>query len=309
MIEKYIVTQEEDKIRLDKYVIKKVPEWISRNFIQTSIKEGKILVNDQTKKSSYTLKNGDIVSIESPDKPEKQEIHAEKIDIDIIYEDSELIVINKPYGMLVHPAGNIYSGTLVNALLEKIDSEQEERPGIVHRLDKDTSGVIIIAKNPETEKSLSNQFKDRLTKKTYLALVKNKFNKPFGKIDLPIGRHPIQRHKMCVMLDGKESFTSYKLLRNFGKEAALLSINIKTGRTHQIRVHLSHINHPVLGDYIYGNKKGINSLLNIERQMLHASKIGFYHPKTEKWLEFFAPLKNDFKNCLIQLDKYSKGEI
>ncbi|KLO22685.1 pseudouridine synthase [Marinitoga sp. 1197] len=301
MEENFLVTNRENGWRLDKFVVEKVPDWISRNYVQKAIKQGQIIVNGELKKPAYKIKSGEIVSIEVPDKPPIIEVMPEKIPLNVIYEDKDIIVINKPPDMIVHPVFNKVSGTLVNALLYHCKDLQgiggEVRPGIVHRLDKNTSGVIIVAKNDLAQQSLSSQFKDRKTKKTYIALVKGILKQKYGEINAPIARHPQIRIKMAVVPGGKDSITIYKIIKEF-KDASLAWVNLKTGRTHQIRVHFKHIGHPLLGDEVYGSvdlKHGIN------RQMLHALKLGVFHPRTDKWMEFIAPIPHDFKEALKKL--------
>ncbi|KLO23905.1 MULTISPECIES: RluA family pseudouridine synthase [unclassified Marinitoga] len=301
MEENFLVTNRENGWRLDKFVVEKVPDWISRNYVQKAIKQGQIIVNGELKKPAYKIKSGEIVSIEVPDKPPIIEVIPEKIPLNVIYEDKDIIVINKPPDMIVHPVFNKVSGTLVNALLYHCKDLKgiggEVRPGIVHRLDKNTSGVIIVAKNDLAQQSLSSQFKDRKTKKTYIALVKGILKQKYGEINAPIARHPQIRIKMAVVPGGKESITIYKVIKEF-KDASLAWINLKTGRTHQIRVHFKHIGHPLLGDEVYGS---VDLKYGINRQMLHALKLGIFHPRTDKWMEFIAPIPHDFKEALKKL--------
>ena len=310
MKEEFTVTSREKGWRLDKFILEKVPDWISRTLIQKAIKDGKILVNSQKKKPSYKVKPGEIVTVEVPDKPEKVEVKPEKIDLNIIYEDRDIIVINKPSGMIVHPVGNKVSSTLVNALLYHCKDLQgiggELRPGIVHRLDKDTSGIMVIAKNDKAHINLSTQFKERKTKKIYLAIVKGIFKEKEGVIDFPITRHPHIRTKMMVATWGKSAITLYKVLKSFSNIASLLWIELKTGRTHQIRVHMKKINHPLFGDELYGKIEEIDKILGANRQMLHALYLGFYHPRTGKWMSFYAKVPEDFKNVLIRLKDFSE---
>jgi len=226
------------------------------------------------------------VDINVPE-PEKSKLEAENIPLDIIYEDKDILVINKPRGLTVHPGAGNRSGTLVNALLHHCRDLSGiggvERPGIVHRLDKDTSGILLVAKNDKAHQVLSAQFKDRTIQKTYLAIVKGNPKKDEGTIAEPIGRHPVNRKKMAVSHKGREAVTHYKVLKRF-KEYSLVELKPKTGRTHQLRVHLAHIGHSILGDPVYG--KG-------NAQLLHAYKIKFTHPRTEKELEFEAKLPDD----------------
>ncbi|KAF2956063.1 RluA family pseudouridine synthase [Marinitoga sp. 38H-ov] len=303
MEESFLVTNRENGWRLDKYVVEKVPDWISRTYVQKAIKQGQIIVNGDLKKPSYKLKNGEVVTIEVPDKPPSIEVLPEDIPLNIIYEDKDIIIVNKPPNMIVHPVFNKVTGTLVNALLYHCKDLQgiggELRPGIVHRLDKDTSGAIVIAKNDLAHQSLSKQFKDRKTKKTYIALVKGHLNKKTGEINQPLGRHPNIRIKMAVVPGGKESITQYKIIKEF-KSGSLAWINLKTGRTHQIRVHFKYIGHPLFGDEIYGTS---DIDLGINRQMLHALKLGLFHPRTNEWMEFVASIPDDFKKAIITLSK------
>ncbi|SHE86534.1 ribosomal large subunit pseudouridine synthase D [Marinitoga hydrogenitolerans DSM 16785] len=305
MEENFLVTSRENGWRLDKFVVEKVPDWISRNYVQKAIKHGQIIVNGNLKKPSYKVKNNDIVSIEVPDNPPKIEVLPEKIPLNIIYEDKDIIVVNKPPFMIVHPVFNKVTGTLVNALLYHCKDLQgiggEIRPGIVHRLDKNTSGAIVVAKNDLAHQSLSKQFKNRKTKKTYIALIKGTMKRKNGEINEPIGRHPQIRIKMAVVPDGKESVTLYKIIKEFGNKASLAWINLKTGRTHQIRVHFKYMGHPLLGDEVYGNPTE-DFKYGIRRQMLHALKLGLYHPRTNEWKEFVAPLPEDFKEAIINLN-------
>ncbi|MDN5341761.1 RluA family pseudouridine synthase [Oceanotoga sp. DSM 15011] len=309
MIEKILVDENEKDERLDKFCSKKVPDWISRNFIQNSIKNGSIKVNKKIKKPNYKIKTGDLIYIEVPEKPEKPEILPENINLNIIYEDDDIIVINKPYNMIVHPAGKIYNGTLVNALKGHIDDFEdigdELRTGIVHRLDKDTSGLIIVAKNNMARENLSKQFQERTIRKFYIALTKGPIQRPQGIINRPISRHPTQRHKMAIIEGGKESITKYKIIKKFNNNLNLVWINLKTGRTHQIRVHFKYLKSPLLGDSTYSKIGKFENELCINRQMLHAVKMNLFHPRTNEWMEFIAPIPDDFKNAIKNIyNKY-----
>lgn len=260
------------------------------------------------KKASYKIKDGDVVEIEIP-KPRDYEILPEKMELSILYEDTDIIVVNKPPGMIVHPLPNKSSGTLVNALLAHCDDLQGiggvMRPGIVHRLDKDTSGVIIVAKNDLAHKSLSKQFKDRVVTKTYIAIVNGRIEKKRGKIDLPIARHPQIRVKMAVVKDGKPSLSEYRVLKYFDNLATLVLVFPKTGRTHQIRVHFKSIGHPLLGDEVYGHGKR-DSIFGVERQMLHALSLAFFHPRSGEFMKVNAPLPEDFKLTLKNFSEIVK---
>ncbi len=299
----FSVTERESGWRLDRFLKDKLPSWISRSMIQRAIRDGRVLVDGSIRKPSYKVKVGEKIEVDVPQPKKIERIEPEPIPIRILYEDDHIVVIDKPAGMMVHPIPSKMSGTLVNALLYHVEFsgiKGELRPGIVHRLDKDTSGVIVVAKNDRAHQDLSKQFKDRVTKKLYLAIVSGNVEKDEFTIDAPIGRHPVIRVKMAVREDGKEALTEFKVLRRFGKLATLVLARPKTGRTHQIRVHLKHIGHPILGDEVYGNPVK-DRIYGVERQMLHALKIGLFHPKTGEWMEFVAPLHEDFKKVLRNL--------
>ncbi|MBB6062200.1 23S rRNA pseudouridine1911/1915/1917 synthase [Thermosipho japonicus] len=238
--------------------------------------------------------------MEFPEKPKEVEILPENIPLDILYEDKDIVVVNKSAGMITHPTPSFISGTLVNALMYHCKDFQgisgELRPGIVHRLDKDTSGVIVVAKNDKAHQSLSKQFKDRVTEKVYAAIVKGIVKKDYGTIEVPIGRNPVVRTKMAAVDWGKNALTYFKVLRRF-KDATLVFAYPKTGRTHQIRIHMKYIGHPLLGDELYGSGKK-DEVYGATRQMLHALKLSFYHPTTEEKMTFVAPLPKDFKRVL-----------
>lgn len=286
--------------RLDLYLLQKIPSKISRNFVQKAIKEGKITVNGKPQKPSYLVKVKDVIFVPDAEPVMTPSIEPEPIDLEILYEDHDLIVINKPAGMIVHPIPSHMSGTVVNALLYHCEDLQgiggELRPGIVHRLDKDTSGVMVVAKNDLAHRILSQQFKDRKISKLYLALVRGRVDTQQGEIKVSLARHPILRTKMSVNDAGRVAITSYRVLKHFGDKASLVAVYPKTGRTHQIRVHMKYIGHPILGDKLYGNSYGAS------RQMLHAAKLGFYHPRTDEWLTFVAPIPDDFKSLIVELN-------
>lgn len=267
-------------IRLDAFVASKFND-ISRTKLQNLIKEKQIFVNGKNEKAKYLLEIGDEIEVNLPE--EKQiEIKPEKIDLEIMYEDDFLLIVNKPINMVVHPAASSESGTLVNALLsytDKLSTVNEERPGIVHRLDKDTTGLIIIAKDNETHLKLVDMFSKREINKKYLAICNGTFKNKNGIIDKPIGRHPVDRKKMAVTdKNSKEAITEYNVVFENDK-FSLLDIILHTGRTHQIRVHLSSLNHPILGDKTYGVK---NEKIKVDSQMLHAYNLNFIHPINEK---------------------------
>jgi len=280
---------------------------LSRNFIQQLIEGEKITVNAKAVKSSYSLKKGDEVRVVVPPPPLPLTVSAESIPLDIIWEDSNLLVVNKPAGMVVHPASFKQKGTLVNALLHHTHSLSKLsgplRQGIVHRLDKDTSGTLVVAKNDLTHIALTVQFKKREVKKVYLALVRGKPSQKEGLIDLRIGRSPKCGKKMAR--EGKlarEALTRYQTLQEWGGWS-LIQLRLLTGRTHQIRVHLQSINCFLLGDRLYGGKKGREFPLSLRRAMLHSKLLGFFHPNTGKWMEFEAPIPPDMKAIIKFLEK------
>ena len=295
---KYIV--EESGKRLDAYITS-IDSEITRTAAQRLIEQGNILVNGEKKKTAYKVSNGDIITIEK-EEPKEIELKAQNIPIDIIYEDDDIIVVNKPKGMVVHPANGNPDGTLVNAIMAICKDSLsgiggEIRPGIVHRLDKDTTGVLVIAKNNYAHQNIAKQIQDRTTKKIYIALVKGKINEDNGVIELPIGRDPTDRKKMAVVKGGKPALTKFKVLRRY-EGYTLLEIELKTGRTHQIRVHMSHIGHPVVGDSVYSNGK---NPFGVTSQMLHAHVLGFVHPTKGEYMEFIAPLPEEFDEILKKL--------
>lgn len=294
-IEKLVV--DEENIRLDSYIAKKYNK-LSRTMIQKLIEEGNILVNENKKKLSYKVILNDEITINVPE-AEETDIKPENIPLDIIYEDDDIIVINKPKGLVVHPANGNPDGTLVNAIMaickESLSGIGGKiRPGIVHRLDKDTSGILIVAKNDKAHINLSNQIKNREMKKIYIALVRGVVNENEATIDMPIGRSTKDRKKMAVRKDGKEAITHFKVLKRFPKYT-LLEVKIDTGRTHQIRVHMAEIGHPVVGDVVYSNGKNDFGVVG---QMLHAKSLDFKHPITGKQMHLEAELPKYFKDIL-----------
>lgn len=294
-IEKLVV--DEENIRLDSYIAKKYNK-LSRTMIQKLIEEGNILVNENKKKLSYKVILNDEITINVPE-AEETDIKPENIPLDIIYEDDDIIVINKPKGLVVHPANGNPDGTLVNAIMaickESLSGIGGKiRPGIVHRLDKDTSGILIVAKNDKAHINLSNQIKNREMKKIYIALVRGVVNENEATIDMPIGRSTKDRKKMAVRKDGKEAITHFKVLKRFPKYT-LLEVKIDTGRTHQIRVHMAEIGHPVVGDVVYSNGKNDFGVVG---QMLHAKSLDFKHPITGKQMHLEAELPKYFKDII-----------
>ena len=290
-----------ENMRLDAYIAKKRSD-ISRTMVQKLIEEGNILVNGNSKKISYKVQNGDEIEINIPEAKEV-DIKPENIEIEVIYNDDDIIVVNKPKGLVVHPANGNPNGTLVNAIMAICKDSLsgiggELRPGIVHRLDKDTSGLLIIAKNDLAHINMSKQIKDRKVKKIYIALVKGIIGEDEATINMPIGRSTRDRKKMAVTKDGKEAVTHFKVLKRY-KNYTLLEIKIDTGRTHQIRVHMAEIGHPVVGDMVYSNGK---NEFGVEGQMLHAKSLDFKHPITGKQMHLEAEIPKYFKNILDRLD-------
>ncbi len=289
-------------VRLDK-AIAELDSDISRMMIQKLIEDNKVLVNGKKEKPSYKVKINDKIKIEL-DPPKETTLKAEDIPLNIIYEDSDIIIVNKEKGMVVHPGNGNPDGTLANAIMAKCKDSLsgiggEIRPGIVHRIDKDTSGIIIIAKNDKAHINISEQIKEHKTKKTYLALVRGNVKENEATIDMPIARSKKDRKKMAVDKDGKKAVTHFKVLKRYN-DCTLLEVIIETGRTHQIRVHLAEIGYPIIGDYTYSNGK---NRFNVEGQMLHAYKIKFKHPTTDKEVEYTAELPKYFKDILEKLDK------
>ncbi len=294
-----IVVDEADA-RLDAYIAK-VKSDISRTMIQKLIEEGNILVNGKSKKISYKVQIGDEIELNIPEAKEI-ELKAENIPVEVIYEDNDIIVVNKPKGMVVHPANGNPDGTLVNAIMAMCKDSLsgiggEIRPGIVHRLDKDTSGLLIVAKNDKAHINMSEQIKNREVKKIYIALVRGVVSENEATINMPIGRSTKDRKKMAVRKDGKEAVTHFKVLKRYNKYT-LLEVKIDTGRTHQIRVHMAEIGHPVVGDMVYSNGK---NEFGVEGQMLHAKSLDFKHPITGKQMHLEAELPEYFEKVLGQL--------
>jgi 23S rRNA pseudouridine1911/1915/1917 synthase len=287
--------------RLDVFISTKFEDK-SRSYIQGIIEGETVTVNGKCRKSNYKMKLGDTITLLIPE-PIELNVKAEEIPLDVIYEDSDVIVINKPQDMVVHPAPGNYSGTLVNALLHHCKDLSGingiVRPGIVHRIDKDTSGVLVVAKNDNAHNCLAMQLKDHSMTRSYLALVEGIIKSDEGTIDEPIGRHPIDRIKMGIVKNGKKAVTHFKVIERF-EGYTLVECNLETGRTHQIRVHMAKIGHPLVGDLIYGYKK---QRFNLKGQALHAKKLGFIHPSTNEYMEFVSPLPDYFENLMVKLKK------
>ena len=303
---KEIIVKEEEKIRLDAYISNKMPD-LSRMAVKRLLEEDKIKVNGEKAKASNKISKGDKIEIQI-DEPKDIKIEAQDIPIDIVYEDEDIIVVNKPKGLVVHPANGNPDGTLVNAIMaickESLSGIGGElRPGIVHRLDKDTSGLLIVAKNDKAHINMSEMIKNREVKKTYIALVRGNIPEDSATINMPIGRSTKDRKKMAVKKDGKEAITHFKVIGRYTTNKGsytLLEIKIDTGRTHQIRVHLAEIGYPVIGDEVYSNGK---NEFGVHGQCLHAKKLEFKHPITGKDMTLEAPLPEYFENIVSELTK------
>lgn len=301
-MKEYKITKNEAGIRIDK-LIGELEKEISRTAIQRMIEEGSILVNEKQVKTSYKVSEEDIITI-NEGKPQEADLLPQDIPLDIVYEDEDILIINKEKGMVVHPGNGNPDGTLVNAVMAKCKGSLSGiggkiRPGVVHRIDKDTSGLVIIAKNDKAHINISEQIKNREVKKVYVALVRGVISENEAVINMPIGRSTKDRKKMAVSRNGKEAITEFEVLKRY-KDFTYIKLNIKTGRTHQIRVHMSEIGHPVVGDEVYSNGK---NPFNVKGQMLHAKELEFVHPTTNKKVKFEAPLPKYFKDILEELDK------
>lgn len=299
---KFIVEIEQVGKRLDLFVLSVIKD-LSRMNAKRLIEDGNVKVNSKNSKVSYKVQNGDIIEIHIPE-AKQLDLKAQEIPIEVVYEDSDIIVVNKPKGLVVHPANGNWDGTLVNAVMAICKDSLsgiggEVRPGIVHRLDKDTSGLLIIAKNDKAHINMSNEIKNREVKKVYIALVRGIVAENEATINMPIGRSNKDRKKMAVVKNGKEAITHFKVIKRFDKYT-LLEVKIDTGRTHQIRVHLSEIGYPVVGDEIYSNGK---NEFGVHGQLLHAKSLDFKHPITGKDMHLEAELPVEFKNVLKKLEE------
>jgi 23S rRNA pseudouridine1911/1915/1917 synthase len=286
-------------LRLDRFLADQLPQF-SRSRIQQLIRENLVHLNGENARTRELLRTGDVVDLTEPP-PQKIDNQPENIPLDVLFEDRDLIVINKPAGLVVHPGAGHREHTLVNALLHHCTELSGiggmERPGIVHRLDKETSGCMVVAKNDEAHRNLSEQFAERTVEKIYLALAAGKLRRNSGTMEEKIGRHPVHRQRMSVATTkGRSAKTEYRVHRS-GNELSLVECRLHSGRTHQIRVHLHHLGHPVLGDKVYAPKFA----KNFPRQMLHAWKLGFSHPRTKEWKNFEASLPADFEQALLKL--------
>ncbi len=311
---------EDSETRIDLYLAYNRKE-LTRSRIQAFIKQGNVKVNNNTVKASYRLKAGDEIILLVPPSSQYQ-LAPEPLDLAIIYEDSSIIVLDKPPGLVIHPAPGHYKGTLVHGLLHHCDDLSGiggvMRPGIVHRLDKDTSGLLVVAKNDRAHDFLAKQFKNGMINKRYVALVHGIPENHEGKIDLPISRNPVKRKEMAVSSKGKYAITIWEKKKTFSDMFSLLSVTIKTGRTHQIRVHMSHIGHPVVGDPVYGFKNSwwkknafyIKEIQgSIKRHMLHAENLAFLHPDTEKYIEFNSMIPGDMALVIKNLESLQTKKI
>ena len=297
-----IVTAEDKDIRIDKYISSKL-ENISRANIQRMIENGDILVNSKVVRTSYKVQKNDNIEI-TMEEPKEAHLTPENIPLDIVYEDNDILVVNKQKGLVVHPGNGNPNGTLVNAVMAHCKDSLsgiggEIRPGIVHRIDKDTSGLLIIAKNDKAHINLSEQIKNHEVKKTYLALVRGRIKEQEATIDMPIARDEKNRIKMAVDKNGKSAITHFKVLKKY-ENYTFLEVNIETGRTHQIRVHLSKIGFPLVGDSVYSNGK---NPFGVQGQMLHSYRLEFKHPVTGEILKLEAKLPKYFQDVLDKLDK------
>ena len=299
------ITADHAGIRLDAYLASQIEGW-SRARLQKLIESEDVLVNGKPSKPSYKLRENDEIEVELI-APPADRFTPENIPLDIVYEDDTLVVVNKPAGLVVHPAAGIPSGTLANALAYHFQKlpERGVRPGIVHRLDRDTSGLLVVAKTEAALEDLSDQFRDRTVYKSYVALVHGRVQSAKGQIDQPLARDPSNRTRMAVVRGGRNALTLYRVRRSF-ERFTLLDVELKTGRTHQIRVHLAWIKHPVVADETYGGGRD-NTILdvrlrarvrNLKRHFLHAEKLGFKHPATKEFVKFEAPLPGDLAELL-----------
>lgn len=294
--------------RIDSWISSRLEDY-SRSYIQKLCLEGNVFVDGVQVKSNYKLKTGEQIVINVPE-AEVLDVLAEDIPLDILYEDEHIIVINKPKGMVVHPAAGNYTGTLVNALMKHCGDSLSDingviRPGIVHRIDKDTSGLLVVAKNNKAHEILSSKLKTHDIKREYIALVEDIIYENSGKIDAPIGRHPVDRKKMSVNIkNGRNAVTHFRVLDRF-PTATYLELKLETGRTHQIRVHLAYINHPIIGDQVYGRKK---QRFKIKGQALHAIRLQFDHPATGEHMVFETAVPDYFEKLIIQLNETSSAD-
>ena len=300
-LQRLTVSPEEAGVRIDKYLAEQLPD-ITRSYLQKLLKDGSVQMNGKPVKTSTKTAAGAVIELTIPE-PEEPEILPEDIPLDILYEDSDVILINKPKDMVVHPAAGHYTGTLVNALMYQCKGDLSGingvlRPGIVHRIDKDTTGVLIVCKNDKAHNALAEQLKEHSITRKYRAIVCGNLKEDEGTVDAPLGRHPQDRKKMAIVrTGGKRAVTHYRVLERFGNYT-YIECQLETGRTHQIRVHMASLGHPLLGDEAYGRVK---SPFKLEGQTLHAMVLGFIHPTTGEYMEFEAPLPEYFEKLLEKL--------
>ncbi len=294
-----------DSIRIDKYINEQITD-LSRSFIQQLIQNNEVLVNDKPCKSNYKCKQSDHIVIEYEEAKEL-EVVPENIPLNIVYEDSDIVIVNKPKGMVVHPAAGHENGTLVNALLYHCKDSLSSingvvRPGIVHRIDRNTTGILVICKNDTSHKFLAEQLKEHSITRKYHAICHGTFSETEGTVNAPIGRHPVERKKMAINhKNGREAITHYKVLDTLKGGYSYIECTLETGRTHQIRVHMASIGHPLLGDDVYGPRNP--KIKDLEGQTLHAKSLGFIHPSSKKYIEFDSELPLYFKKLVEKLKK------
>ena len=298
----HLVVNDNANIRIDKYISDNISE-LSRSYIQQLISDKSVLVNGNPCKSNYKIKENDIIDIDY-EEPKELDVIPENIPLDIVYEDDSIIIVNKPKNMVVHPSAGHESGTLVNALLYHCKDSLSSingviRPGIVHRIDMNTTGLLVICKNDNAHKILAEQLKEHSITRKYHAICYG-IIKEDGTVNAPIGRHPVDRKKMAINhKNGRDAITHYKVLKHFSKGYTYIECSLETGRTHQIRVHMASIGHPILGDDVYGPQK--TKIKNLTGQTLHAKTLGFIHPDTNKYIEFDSPLPGYFQQLIDSL--------
>lgn len=301
-IYEYLVKDSDAGQRIDKLLSIQLTDF-SRSYIQKLLSNRAVLIHGQPIKSNYKVKEGDYIQVEIPE-PEVLDVQPENIPLDIVYEDTDILIINKPKGMVVHPAAGHYSGTLVNAILYHCQDDLSTingvlRPGIVHRIDMDTTGLLVICKNNMAHQSLAEQLKVHSITRKYTAIVYDNIPEDNGTIHKTIGRHPVDRKKQAVNVrNGRDAITHYRVLERFGGKYTMVECQLETGRTHQIRVHMASIHHPLLGDTVYGPSK---DPFHLQGQALHAGVLGFIHPRTGKYVEFHSELPEYFQNLILML--------
>lgn len=301
-IYEYLVKDSDAGQRIDKLLSIQLTDF-SRSYIQKLLSNRAVLIHGQPIKSNYKVKEGDYIQVEIPE-PEVLDVQPENIPLDIVYEDTDILIINKPKGMVVHPAAGHYSGTLVNAILYHCQDDLSTingvlRPGIVHRIDMDTTGLLVICKNNMAHQSLAEQLKVHSITRKYTAIVYDNIPEDNGTIHKTIGRHPVDRKKQAVNVrNGRDAITHYRVLERFGGKYTMVECQLETGRTHQIRVHMASIHHPLLGDTVYGPSK---DPFHLQGQTLHAGVLGFIHPRTGKYVEFHSELPEYFQNLILML--------